>query len=46
MAVLKIKAASKKRVKICLLCDGFFSFSVVQQIIIYVPYILTKVYAT
>ena len=29
-----------------LLCDGFFSFAVVRQIIVYVPYILTEVYMT
>ena len=31
-AALKIKAAvSNRRVKMCLLCDGFFSFAVVRQ---------------
>ena len=38
-AALKIKATASLRVKICLLCDGFFSFAVVRQNIIQYPFL-------
>jgi hypothetical protein len=32
-AALKLKPPLSKRIKICLLYDGFFSFAVVRQIV-------------
>ena len=38
-AALKSKPPFHRRVKMCLLCDGFFSFAVVRQIIRYIAFI-------
>ena len=37
-AALKSKPPFHTRVKICLLCDGFFSFAVVRQMVSVVSY--------